>query len=131
MDIDCFKLYNDHYGHLEGDECLKQVAQTISKSMSRRVDLAARYGGEEFACVLPETKQEGALSVAERLLKSVHALKIPHATSKAAKHITLSIGVASLTPSTVRRVSELIELADKSLYNAKQNGRNRIASLDV
>jgi diguanylate cyclase (GGDEF)-like protein len=127
MDIDYFKLYNDHYGHADGDECLKKVANIISKSMIRSTDLSARYGGEEFACVLPETDFEGAITTAKRILKSIQNMGIPHAQSKIADYVTVSIGVASLTPQENEKALDLIEMADKALYEAKGNGRNQIA----
>jgi diguanylate cyclase (GGDEF)-like protein len=127
MDIDYFKLYNDHYGHADGDECLKIVANVISKSMIRSTDLSARYGGEEFACVLPETDFEGALTTAKRIIESIQNLGIPHAQSKVADYVTVSIGVACITPQHNEKPLALIEMADKALYEAKGNGRNQIA----
>ncbi|MBF0341129.1 MAG: diguanylate cyclase [Magnetococcales bacterium] len=130
MDIDFFKLYNDHYGHAQGDACLRLVAEAISRSMPRTVDLAARYGGEEFACVLPATHEAGATAVAERILQAVRGLQIPHAHSKVADHVTVSIGVASMVPTLQRQPLDLITRADQALYKAKRSGRNRLASLD-
>ncbi|MEO5347502.1 MAG: diguanylate cyclase [Magnetococcus sp. YQC-9] len=130
MDIDYFKMYNDCYGHAQGDHCLRQVAEAIARSMPRTVDLAARYGGEEFACVLPETHEPGAKAVAERILSSIRALKIPHAHSKAGEYVTVSIGVACMIPSHERQPLDLITRADQALYKAKRGGRNRIALLD-
>jgi diguanylate cyclase (GGDEF)-like protein len=127
MDIDYFKYYNDHYGHTEGDECLKKVATIISKSMIRSTDLSARYGGEEFACVLPETDHEGALTTANRIMKSIQDMEIPHKKSQVADFVTVSIGVASMNPQHNEKALDLIEMADKALYKAKGNGRNQIA----
>jgi len=127
MDIDFFKLYNDHYGHTEGDECLKKVAKIISKSMIRSTDLSARYGGEEFACVLPETDYEGAITTASRIMKSIQDMGIPHEKSQIAASVTVSIGVASMRPQHNENALDLIEMADKALYKAKGNGRNQIA----
>ncbi len=131
IDIDFFKPYNDHYGHTEGDECLKRVARAIRKDMIRAEDLASRYGGEEFACILPQTDNGGALQVARRILHSVRALGIPHAKSAAAEQVTVSIGVATAAPATADRALHLIESADRALYQAKQQGRNRIANTGV
>jgi len=127
MDIDYFKLYNDHYGHAEGDECLKKVARVISQSMIRSTDLSARYGGEEFACVLPETNYDGAITTAYRIMKSIQKLCIPHEKSHVSDYVTVSIGVASLSPQQKEKTVDLIEMADKALYKAKGNGRNQIA----
>ncbi|MEO5349062.1 MAG: diguanylate cyclase [Magnetococcus sp. YQC-3] len=125
MDVDFFKLFNDHYGHSRGDDCLKRVASAILQAMPRTIDLAARYGGEEFACIMPETDSAGAQVVAERILSSVRALEIPHAKSAVAGHVTLSIGIASLVPTAQQRTLDLISMADKALYQAKRSGRNR------
>ncbi|MBF0188210.1 MAG: diguanylate cyclase [Magnetococcales bacterium] len=128
MDIDFFKFYNDTYGHAEGDDCLKRVATAVADAMPRTVDLAARYGGEEFACILPETDEEGARVVADRILDNVRTLMIPHEKSQAADHVTLSLGIATAkAPISEERTLDLVELADTALYSAKQSGRNRIA----
>ncbi|MBF0623153.1 MAG: diguanylate cyclase [Magnetococcales bacterium] len=125
IDIDFFKLYNDHYGHAEGDSCLTSVAQTISMAMPRSVDLAARYGGEEFGCILPETDKEGALRVGERILIAVRALDIPHATSNVGDHVTISMGIATIKPTPKQVSLQLVEMADSALYHAKRSGRNQ------
>ncbi|MBF0416804.1 MAG: GGDEF domain-containing protein, partial [Magnetococcales bacterium] len=129
MDIDFFKMYNDFYGHAQGDVCLRKVADAIARSMPRSMDLAARYGGEEFASVLPETQEAGAHAVAQRILGAVRDLKIPHAHSKAAPFVTLSIGVASMLPSPEMLPLDLIVRADQALYKAKRAGRNQVANL--
>jgi len=126
MDVDYFKLYNDHYGHLVGDDCLRQVAQTLARTLLRPLDLVARYGGEEFACVLPDTEHEGAVGVAARLREKIEALNIPHVASPIADHITLSFGVATLIPQADQLPSFLIERADLLLFEAKQQGRNQV-----
>jgi diguanylate cyclase (GGDEF)-like protein len=131
MDIDFFKRYNDYYGHTEGDECLKKIAASISKAMPRAEDLAARYGGEEFACILPETNCKGALGVAHRILEKVHSLNIPHENSSVADHVTISIGVACSCPNLNDTSLELLEMADKALYQAKQGGRNQIVNFKI
>lgn len=128
IDIDYFKVYNDHYGHLKGDECLRQVGQTLLAGPRRPSELLARYGGEEFACFLPDTDLAGAQHVAKELLESVRALQIPHSGSKVAEHVTLSLGVACMAPTVGEAPSLLIEKADVQLYNAKKNGRNQIQS---
>lgn len=126
LDIDFFKNYNDHYGHPQGDECLKQVAGVIAQAMPRAGDFAARYGGEEFACVLPETDREGALAVAERILHRVRELKIPHAQSKVEPYLTVSIGAATvMAPKVDARAAELVAMGDQALYRAKEEGRNK------
>ncbi len=125
VDIDCFKAYNDNYGHLKGDECLITVAQTLASLVKRPIDFAARYGGEEFAVILPETDGEGALLVAEMLRKSIELMAIPHEFSQAAGYITISLGVTAAIPRPEDSVQGFINCADKALYQAKSSGRNR------
>ena len=127
MDIDFFKAFNDHYGHLAGDDCLRQVASALRDCARRPGDLIARFGGEEFACLMPETDINGALVAAERIRESIRGLHISHAFSAAGDHVTLSFGVAATVP-TIELSSDLIKSADECLYRAKQNGRNQIAS---
>jgi diguanylate cyclase (GGDEF)-like protein len=126
MDIDFFKAYNDHYGHLAGDDGLRQIAQRLSKCTRRPGDLVARYGGEEFVCLLPDTDAEGALRVANLLREEVEGLNIPHGYSPVADHVTLSIGVSTLVPVVGQPPLDLIRRADELLYAAKQNGRNQV-----
>ncbi|MBI1842158.1 MAG: diguanylate cyclase [Verrucomicrobia bacterium] len=126
IDIDGFKLFNDHYGHQGGDDCLRMVGQAIQKGMLRGGDLAARYGGEEFAVVLPETDLEGAAAVAERLRARVEDLHMAHEKSPCADHVTISIGVASCLPSLKNSLETLASEADRALYQAKRSGRNRV-----
>lgn len=126
LDIDCFKLYNDHYGHQAGDKCLSTVAQALNDQVLRSGDLLCRYGGEEFSCILPDTNTEGALQVATRMLKAVNMLKIPHLNSSTANHITLSIGFSSCIPEMKDQEDSLILSADSNLYKAKSAGRARI-----
>lgn len=128
MDIDFFKAYNDHYGHVSGDDCLRQIARGIAESAQRPADLAARYGGEEFAVLLPETDLAGAVFMAGKVQRSVESLNIRHAYSSAADHITLSIGVATIIPTDQQSPLELIKSADEMLYEAKQRGRAQIKS---
>jgi diguanylate cyclase (GGDEF)-like protein len=125
-DVDYFKLYNDRYGHQQGDACLQQVAKAINNSVNRSADLAARYGGEEFAIILPNTTIEGAVRVAETIRLQVQKLKMPHAASTVSKYVSLSLGVASIVPNQTISPEELIAAADRSLYEAKKRGRNRL-----
>lgn len=129
IDIDYFKRYNDHFGHVQGDECLRQVAKAIAQSVNRPYDMAARFGGEEFACVLPETTLQGALILAEKIQARIRQLANAHPGSEVSEWVSLSIGVASLQPRVDREPSELIALVDQQLYQAKHNGRNQIFSL--
>jgi len=125
IDIDFFKKYNDCYGHLAGDDCLRKVAKHLSQVILRPGDIAARYGGEEFALILPNTDLNGARIVAERLLNDVAAADIAHAQVPSGK-LTLSIGVASITPGLASKAASLIQAADQALYTAKESGRNRV-----
>lgn len=130
-DVDFFKQYNDHYGHLAGDECLKQVARILSDGIARPGDQAARFGGEEFVLLLPETAEKGASEVAERIRLAVIAAAIPHAESAVAPHVTISIGVATEVPRAGRDACELVRAADDGLYRAKEQGRNRSVALQA
>ncbi len=123
MDIDFFKKYNDNYGHIQGDQCLREVAQTLKKALKRPIDIVARYGGEEFVVILPDTNIEGAVNVAERLIEAMHTANIPHEISDCQPYVTLSIGLAQadLNNETSKQV---LERADKALYEAKEAGRN-------
>lgn len=125
LDIDFFKKYNDHYGHLAGDACLRQVAASLNATANRAADLVARYGGEEFAILLPATDIEGAMELAERALASIRALGMEHQTSETAEIVTGSIGVASMVPDSSQQANTLIESADQALYKSKRLGRNR------
>jgi diguanylate cyclase (GGDEF)-like protein len=125
IDVDFFKHYNDHYGHLAGDDCLRQVAGALKAGLSRPGDLVARYGGEEFACLLPQTDAAGALAIGERLEAAVRALGIAHLASEAAAIVTVSVGVAVAHPTVDDDGATLIRLADTELYRAKSLGRAR------
>ena len=125
IDIDYFKLYNDYYGHDAGDRCLHAVAQGIRQAVKRPSDLVARYGGEEFAVILPNTNREGAETVANAIQTEIRDLKLPHARSPIAPHVTLSMGVSIKIP-TSSDCSLLINTADRALYEAKNRGRDRI-----
>ena len=131
-DLDHFKLYNDTYGHPQGDLCLRQVAQTINQTVKRPADLTARYGGEELAIVLPNTNQEGAALLAKRICLKIQALQIPHIASPVDLYVTLSLGVAGCIPNQDTSPQDLIAIADQHLYQAKKMGRNRVfAELEV
>lgn len=125
FDVDHFKLFNDHYGHPEGDVCLRKIAQALSSAMHRGGDLIARYGGEEFVALLPETDVDGARAVAQVCLSAVRQLAIGHATSATAEIVTVSIGALALRPNETTAPAQLLDGADHNLYRAKQTGRNR------
>ena len=125
-DVDYFKRYNDTYGHVDGDECLTQVAHVIRKSLQRPGDLPARYGGEEFAAVLSHTSLEGALHVAELMREAISELKMPHLASPH-QYVSLSLGVACMIPGTDKNPEQLLEMADQALYEAKGAGRNQVS----
>ncbi|CAK0761623.1 Diguanylate cyclase [Gammaproteobacteria bacterium] len=125
IDVDHFKLYNDYYGHLAGDQCLKQVAMTLIRVIKRPADLLARYGGEEFSAILPDTNYEGANKIAKDMLASIQSLHLEHVRSLTAPYITISIGGTTRTPEENQLVTDLIKVADQALYYAKQTGRNR------
>jgi diguanylate cyclase (GGDEF)-like protein/PAS domain S-box-containing protein len=127
-DIDHFKLYNDTYGHIAGDECLRHVATIIASVFKRAGDLVARYGGEEFAVIMPATSAENAGIVAERLRQAVWDRAIPHDASRIADRVTLSIGVATLSSAETLTPQKFTTHADEALYTAKANGRNRAES---
>jgi len=125
-DIDHFKLYNDTYGHQQGDDCLIRVATAIRDSVNRPGDLAARYGGEEFCVVLPETGSEGAFKIAETIRQNVRSLNLKHESSPVAPVVTISVGVATLIPDRNSQPTLLLQAADRALYQAKGNGRDRV-----
>ncbi|MDB9516866.1 diguanylate cyclase [Roseofilum reptotaenium CS-1145] len=127
-DIDYFKQYNDTYGHIIGDCCLEQVAQALSSTLKRPADLIARYGGEEFAAILPNTPLKGAITVAEQMQQAIGNLNIPHMTTELPEPIvTISLGIACVTPTPYSHLIRLLDLADRALYEAKHKGRNRYA----
>lgn len=127
LDIDHFKGYNDSYGHIEGDSCLKLIASVLEKSLDRPGDIVARFGGEEFVCLLPETSADGGGLIAEKLRATVQALGIPHRSSVTAPSVTISLGVAWTVPKASESPESLLVLADSLLYRAKREGRNRVA----
>jgi len=126
LDLDHFKAYNDRYGHTEGDACLLRISGVLAESAQRPGDFAARWGGEEFVLVLSGTSLDDALAIAERLRKRIEAVGTPHEASPVAPHVTVSIGVAALTPAPDATVEELFKAADEALYRAKKTGRNRV-----
>ncbi len=126
MDIDFFKSYNDHFGHQAGDRCLIQVAGALNSALRRPGDLAARYGGEEFAVILPETDEAGAMLIAETIRQRVESLRIPHAPTAGNLFVTVSLGVSTLRPHGGTLANELVSQADAALYQAKNDGRNRV-----
>ncbi|MCG8636344.1 MAG: diguanylate cyclase [Desulfobacterales bacterium] len=123
-DIDHFKAYNDAYGHVIGDDCLKKVAKGLDKSILRDVDTIARYGGEEFAAILPETDQEGGILIARRMLKTIDEMNITHEHAATTDHVTISLGLATTIPTDDSNATQLIQSADRALYRAKASGRN-------
>ena len=129
LDVDFFKKYNDRYGHLEGDDCLRAVASELARSAPRPGDLVARYGGEEFVMILADTDHNGANWVANRIRQHVIDLKMVHEDSQH-RYITVSCGVSSVLPGTDMSVENLLKSADNALYLAKNDGRNTVAYLD-
>lgn len=131
IDIDYFKNFNDTYGHLTGDDCLKHVATALDDALKTSDDLLFRFGGEEFVALLPNTPLEDAVSVAEQMKNNIKVINIPHASSKAKGYVTVSIGVAGAVPEQHSDYTELIEMVDKALYVAKREGRDRIKTLQL
>ena len=130
IDVDYFKSYNDTFGHVAGDEALRQVAGAIREGCSRSSDLAARYGGEEFAMVLPGTSPGGAV-LAEKVRRTVESLQISHDQPRPGSYLTVSIGVSTLVPGGGGQTFRvLIEMADQALYQAKNNGRNQVGLME-
>lgn len=128
-DVDCFKLYNDSFGHLAGDLCLKKAAAVLTSCLKRTTDLAARYGGEEFAIVLPDTDAAGARKVAEHCLQQLHAMAMEHPHSPH-QVVTMSIGMATFVPGPETQERDMVESADRALYAAKNDGRHRAVSFE-
>lgn len=126
LDIDFFKRYNDCYGHLAGDECLRKVGMSLKDSLQRAGDLVARYGGEEFIIVLPLTSETDAVKVAERVRRNINALMVAHEMSEVSEYVTVSVGVATAIPDKDMVSASLIAKADEALYQAKKKGRNLV-----
>jgi diguanylate cyclase (GGDEF)-like protein len=130
LDVDHFKRFNDAYGHARGDECLRAIAQAITVVARRPGDLAARYGGEEFGIILPETDPAAMAAVMKHLLSAVHSLGIAHAASPSGTQVSVSVGAVSVIASANQEPAAVLETADRLLYEAKENGRNRVVHLD-
>lgn len=131
IDVDHFKSFNDTYGHVAGDECLKRVAGVLSATLHRAPDFVARYGGEEFVGLLPETGHQGAVAVAERLRADIEALAVPHRDAQGGGNVTVSIGVVTLNLAGTERPRDIVTQADDCLYRAKAQGRNRVVAQDL
>jgi diguanylate cyclase (GGDEF)-like protein len=129
IDVDHFKAYNDVYGHLGGDECLRRIAATLRETIHRAGDVVARYGGEEFVVLLPATAQHQAVVNGERLRRAVAEAGLEHSASNVAQIVTISVGVATVTPTAESQPEELVRIADEALYRAKRDGRNRVISV--
>lgn len=127
IDVDNFKLYNDTYGHVSGDSVLKQIAATIERCLGQSGDLAARFGGEEFAVVMPSTSPGAARLLGEKIRLAVEALRLEHVHSSTGRYVTISIGGATVVPAPDVPTTSLIEAADRALYRAKHDGKNRVA----
>jgi diguanylate cyclase (GGDEF)-like protein len=125
VDIDHFKPYNDHHGHLAGDECLQRVALSLKETVKRPGDCVARYGGEEFVVLLPETNSAGARAVAESMRVAVANLALAHPASPVAAHVSISLGAATVAPGESVPSASLLAAADEALYESKKAGRNR------
>ncbi len=128
IDVDYFKSFNDYYGHVAGDDCLKKIAIEMQKQIARPTDLLARYGGEEFVCILSDTEREGAEHIAENLRQTIESLAVAHEKSVISDVVTISLGVAAIIPNPEQLLSNFINMADHALYQAKKSGRNRAVS---
>ena len=129
VDVDFFKKYNDHLGHVNGDNCLVKVADILTQNIQRESDFVARYGGEEFIALLPNTTKEDCMNIAKQIIGSFEAAAIPHPSSDVSKYITVSIGVHTCQPAGSLDDSHFVELTDSALYKAKERGRNRAEAL--
>lgn len=130
IDVDHFKNYNDHYGHPEGDRCLRQVAQALSRGVRRTTDLVARYGGEEFVVLMPNTDLAGAVAVGEVLRQQIEELDLEHAASPAHRRVTISLGAAATLPDREGLPEALLAAADQAVYDAKRAGRNQVRAYE-
>ncbi|MFC1671446.1 diguanylate cyclase [Spirochaetota bacterium] len=131
VDIDNFKSYNDIYGHQVGDECLCKTAESINNNIRRAGEMVARYGGEEFVAVIPSVKHEDALKLGELICSTIEEMKIPHECSEGFIFLTVSAGVATIVPSDELTSADLIRMADRELYRAKHEGKNRVMGVKV
>jgi len=127
FDVDWFKSYNDTYGHVRGDSCLKQIAEAAQDVVTRPGDLVARIGGEEFAVVLPNTPADGAMEVANLICGAIRSRRLPHNTNPIG-YVTVSAGCATMVPALGQHSNALSEQADDALYAAKHAGRNQVCS---
>lgn len=127
IDIDHFKNYNDHYGHLAGDDCLKAVSRVLQSSLGRTADFVARFGGEEFIILLPDTGENGCRHLAETIRAAVENLNIEHQASPLTPHLTVSVGAVTCVAVDTITQEDLLDAADRLLYQAKQDGRNRVS----
>jgi diguanylate cyclase (GGDEF)-like protein/PAS domain S-box-containing protein len=128
FDVDHFKRYNDHHGHVEGDDCLRRIAQALATTASRSRDFLARYGGEEFVLLLPASDEAAAAAVAERCRQAIFKAQIPHGDSPVGQMVTVSMGVGTLIPAAGHDPRVFVDQVDRKLYRAKQGGRNQIVS---
>lgn len=131
LDVDHFKDFNDCYGHVAGDDCLRRVAGIFPDLLQRATDVVARYGGEELAVLLPDTGHGGAIAIAEAIRTRVAALAVPHAGSRTADHVTVSLGVVTVTHNGDHAPRDVVHLADEQLYHAKGQGRNRVVAIEA
>ncbi|MBF0273116.1 MAG: diguanylate cyclase [Magnetococcales bacterium] len=131
MDVDQFKQYNDHYGHSGGDICLRRVARALFEAKHRPGDFIARYGGEEFVAVLPDTDRNGMVQIGEQLRQAVESMGLPHALSTVAPYVTISLGGAVVIPEPGMGAAQLQQAADRMLYEAKHQGRNRLCTTNL
>ncbi len=131
IDVDHFKKYNDYYGHQMGDQCLKKIAQKLKTALKRPRDMAMRYGGEEFIVLLPNTDFEGGMTVANLIMSQIRKLKIPHENSETAQFVSVSMGLATVTPKTKSTAKNFLSELDRLLYSSKKNGRNQITAQDL
>jgi diguanylate cyclase (GGDEF)-like protein len=130
IDIDYFKLYNDHYGHQAGDDCLKRVAALLSSVARRPLDLSARYGGEEFAMILYDARRDYVEDLTTQIRNELRKLEVEHLASKVGRNVTVSIGAACVLPQLSRSTAGWVQLADEALYTAKGSGRDRCVIMD-
>jgi len=131
IDIDFFKQYNDFNGHIIGDACIKQIAQMLESCCVRPRDLVARYGGEEFAIVLPETNLEGAIQIADNIVRIIEQAKLPHRASPISENVSVSLGVKCICPTEKEDKIHFLNMVDKNLFKAKQTGRKRFVADEI
>ncbi len=131
IDVDDFKAYNQHYGHLAGDDCLKEIATALQQELKRPSDLIARYASEEFVVLLPNTHGQGAMLIAERLRQTIESLNLEHQSSRCLDYVSVSLGVATTSPKRKDQSYDFLEAADKALFQAKEEGRNRVICKNI